>query len=91
MKRTKWMVVVSLLMLAVLVLTACKPVTETTEPAAQVETVEVMVEKPSFSTPHPILSDLKVRQAIHYCTNKMDIAKAVFPLLTDAERAELVM
>jgi len=94
MKSSKLMVAVSLLMLAVLVLTACQPVTETTtetQPEVVTETVEVVVEKPSFSTPHPILSDLKVRQAMHYCTNKLDIAKAVFPLLTDEERAELVM
>ena len=32
----------------------------------------VQVERKPFTTPHPILSDLKVRQAIAYCTNKTE-------------------
>ena len=41
----------------------------------------VQVERKPFTTPHPILGDLKVRQALAYCTNKADLIKAVYPLL----------
>jgi len=51
----------------------------------------VEVERPAFTTPHPILGDLKVRQALATCTNKPDIAKAGYPLLTDEQAQTLVM
>jgi ABC-type transport system substrate-binding protein len=55
------------------------------------QTKVVQVERKPFTTPHPILGDVRVRKAIAYCTNKADIAKAVYPTLTDAERAKLLM
>jgi ABC-type transport system substrate-binding protein len=55
------------------------------------ETQVVEVQKPSFSVPDPITSDLNVRQAMAYCTNKLDLLKAAYPLSTDAQRAALVM
>jgi ABC-type transport system substrate-binding protein len=58
-------------------------------PVVQTQIVEVQAG--SFTTPHPILSDLRVRQAIAYCTNKTDLLSAVYPLLSDEERAGLVM
>ncbi|NTU74800.1 MAG: peptide ABC transporter substrate-binding protein [Anaerolineaceae bacterium] len=94
MKRTKMLLVVGLVLLAILALAACKPVVETvTVEVVKTEVVQetVVVEKPSFSTPNPILSDLKVRQAMAYCTNKLDIAKAVFPLLTEDQQKDLIM
>ena len=94
MKRTKMLLVVGLVLLAILALAACKPVVETvTVEVVKTEIVQetVVVEKPSFSTPNPILSDLKVRQAMAYCTNKLDIAKAVFPLLGEADQKALIM
>ena len=53
--------------------------------------VEVAKEEKSFTTPHPILGDLKVRQAMAYCTNKADLAHAGYPLLTEEEAKGLVM
>jgi len=55
------------------------------------ETSVVEVQKPSFSTPDPITSDLNVRQAMSYCTNKDDLLKGAYPLSTEADRAVLVM
>lgn len=45
----------------------------------------------SFTTPHPILGDVKVRQAIAYCTNRPELIKSVYPYLNEAEQQELVM
>jgi ABC-type transport system substrate-binding protein len=45
----------------------------------------------SFSTPDPITSQLAVRQAMAYCTNKLDLLKAAYPLNSDADNAQLVM
>jgi ABC-type transport system substrate-binding protein len=55
------------------------------------ETSVVEVQKPSFSTPDPITSDLAVRQGMAYCTNKLDLLKAAYPLSTDTDRQALVM
>lgn len=51
----------------------------------------VEVEKKAFTTPDPILGDLRVRQAMAHCTNKADLAKAGYPLLSDEQAAGLVM
>jgi ABC-type transport system substrate-binding protein len=45
----------------------------------------------AFTKPHPILGDIKVRQALAYCTNKSELTASVYPLLSEAERAALVM
>ena len=55
------------------------------------ETQVVEVAKKSFSTPDPITGDLQVRTAMAYCTNKLDLLKAAYPLSTDADRQSLVM
>ncbi len=104
--------VLSLLMIAAFVLSACQPVQTTVEviktvevPVEVVETVEVFtteevtvvetqvveVERGAFTTPHPILSDLKVRQALAYCTNKLELVQSVYPLLAPEEQEALVM
>jgi len=53
--------------------------------------VEVEVEREAFTTPHPILGELKVRQALAYCTNKSDLLASVYPLISEEARAGLVM
>ena len=55
------------------------------------QTKVVEVQKASFTTPDPILSQLPVRQAMAYCTNKLDLLKAAYPLSSDADRQALVM
>jgi ABC-type transport system substrate-binding protein len=59
-----------------------------TQPAV-VETV--VVESGAFTRPNPLTSDERIRKAIAYCTNKIELLTAVYPLLTDEERGELVM
>jgi ABC-type transport system substrate-binding protein len=62
---------------------------ESTKLVEQTKVVEVA--QKSFTTLHPILGDLKVRQAMAYCTNKIELLAAAYPLLSDEERAGLVM
>lgn len=94
----------SLLALVSLVLAACAPQVVTqivevtkevplvqTQVAVQTQVVEVPVEKGAFTTPHPILSDLRVRQALAYCTDRSELLQAVYPLLDEDARAGLFM
>ena len=104
MLRNRLFFVMGLLVIASVILSACggtapvateapaaesteAPVAEATEAPAATEAAE----QTSFTTPHPILGDLKVRQALSYCTNKADLIKSVYPLLTEEEQASLVM
>ncbi|KPL71498.1 hypothetical protein AC812_16290, partial [Bellilinea caldifistulae] len=66
-----------LLIAVSLVISACQPAVETIEVEKEVVKTEVVekvvevekqpTEEQSFSTPHPILSDVRVRQAMAYC------------------------
>jgi len=108
--RKQIMAVLSLLIIAAFVLSACQPVQTTveviktvevpvdrevevikTQEVTVIETQVVEVEREAFTTPHPILGDLKVRQAIAYCTNKIDLVKSVYPLISEEEQLKLVM
>ncbi len=55
--------------------------------------VEKVVEKATedYTTPHPILNDVRVRQAIAYCTNRDELIASVYPFLSDEEKAQLRM
>ena len=89
MLRNRLFFVLGLLVVASMILSACgsaktpeaPPATEA--PAAPVEA--------SFTTSHPVLSDLKVRQALAYCTDKLSLVKAAYPLNSDADNAKLPM
>jgi ABC-type transport system substrate-binding protein len=102
------MAVLSILLVAAFVLSACQPVVQTveviqtqiverevevvtTQEVEVVQTQVVEVEKGAFTTPHPILSDLKVRQAIAHCTNKLELVQSVYPLISPEEQEALVM
>jgi len=96
MSKKRFMAVLGLLAVFSLVLAACG----TPAPAEPVEVVvtqevivtkEVEVERAAFTTPHPILGDLRVRQALDYCTNRLDLLKSVYPLISDEAREGLVM
>jgi hypothetical protein len=56
-------------------------------PARTVEAAGPPVE----AAPHSILSDVQVRRAIAYCTDKDAIVAAVYPTLTPAERQDLIV
>jgi ABC-type transport system substrate-binding protein len=45
----------------------------------------------SFSTPHPVLSDLRVRQAIAHCTDRRELITAVYPFLDEQAQEQLLM
>ncbi len=44
-----------------------------------------------YTTPHPILSDVRVRQAIAYCTNRPELIESVYPYLTPEQQEGLLM
>ncbi len=99
MKRS--FAVLMLLVALTMIISACQPVVQTVEVEKKVVETQVVekiveVEKEaevagSFTTPHPILSDLRVRQAMAYCTNKEEIIQAVYPFLAEEDRSKLVM
>jgi len=70
--------------------TALQTVVET-QISTVVETQVVEVEKASFTTPHPLLGDLRVRQGIAYCTNKAELITSVYPFLSAEESAAIQM
>jgi ABC-type transport system substrate-binding protein len=110
--RKRIMAVLSFVLIAVFVLSACQPTTveviKTVEVPVEVEVVEtvevvttqevtvvetqvVEVEKPSFSTPHPILSDIRMRQAIAYCTNRPELIASVYSWASPEIQESLLM
>ncbi|MEF3273260.1 MAG: peptide ABC transporter substrate-binding protein [Chloroflexus sp.] len=70
-------------------------VVQTAEPVREtvVETVVVTeeVKAEQYTTPHPILSDIRVRQAIAYCTNRPELIASVYPYLTPEQQQNLLM
>jgi ABC-type transport system substrate-binding protein len=100
MYKNRFTLAVGVLVVASIVLAACAPAP--TAPAAEpaepvvvtqevVVTEVVEVEREAFTTPHPILSDLNVRQALSYCTNKADLVKSVYVTLTPEQQEGLIM
>ncbi len=99
MYKKRLVTVLGLLITVSMVLAACAPA-PTAGPAEPVvvtqqvvvtKEVPVEVEREAFTTPHPILSDLRVRQALSYCTNKLDLIKSVYVTLTPEQQEGLVM
>ncbi len=75
-------------------------VKETQPPVVQTEIVRetqpavvetVVVPSGAFTRPNPVTSDERIRKAIAYCTNKLELLASVYPLLSDEQRADLVM
>jgi ABC-type transport system substrate-binding protein len=99
MNKNRLMLVLGLLVTVSMILTACGGAGTPAAPVEVIVTKEVIVtqevqvevEREAFTTPHPILGDLKVREALSYCTNKADLLKSVYPLISDEARAGLVM
>jgi ABC-type transport system substrate-binding protein len=74
---------------AILLLSACGGVTPV--PTIAPTSAPTPTPRPEWTTPHPILSDVRVRRAIAYCTNKDELIESVYPLLTPEERESLVI
>lgn len=67
-------------------------VKETSEPIKETVVVkEEVATDTSFTTPHPILGEVKVRQAIAYCINRPELIKSVYPFLTEEQQQNLLM
>ncbi len=68
-------------------------VVETKEVEKVVEkVVEVTAAAPAeWTTPHPILSDIRVRQAIAHCTDRSALIGSVYGYLPDEQRSKLFM
>ncbi|NNJ12557.1 peptide ABC transporter substrate-binding protein [Chloroflexales bacterium ZM16-3] len=66
------------------------PTADANATAAPEATAEPTVSE-AFSTPHPILGDVKVRQAIAYCSNRPEMIASVYPFLSTEEQASLLM
>jgi ABC-type transport system substrate-binding protein len=104
MHKSKTWVALAAFMIVSMILAACAPQVVTQEVVVtQVVEREVIqtqvvnqtqiveVEKGSFTTPSPKLGDLRVRQAIAYCTNRPELIKSVYPWLPEADQAKLLM
>jgi len=96
MSRNRILLVVGLLVAFSMMLAACGPTTTAVSGSTQVPVTVVVPAtpepaKPSFSTPHPILGDLRVRQALAYCTDKLSLIKAAYPLNPEDQNPKLVM
>ncbi|RMD77359.1 MAG: peptide ABC transporter substrate-binding protein, partial [Chloroflexi bacterium] len=66
-------------------------VVQTAEPVRETVVVTEEVKAEQYTTPHPILSDLRVRQAIAYCTNRPELIQSVYPYLAPEQQQELLM
>ena len=62
--------------------------TQVVEVTSAPEIVEVNT---AFTTPHPILGDVRVRQAIAYCTNRPELIKSVYSWASEEVQANLLM
>ena len=57
----------------------------------EIVTEVVEVEKEAYTTPHPILGDLKVRQALASCINKLELVQSVYQNISPEAQAKLPM
>ncbi len=62
-----------------------------TAEAGEAPAPEAPVTTEAFSTPHPILGDVRVRQAIAYCANRPELIASVYPFLDEEQQAGLTM
>jgi len=88
MSRRKMITIGSFLLIAAFVLAACGPAATpeeivTTVVVTQEVPVEVEVSAEAYTVPHPILGDLRVRQAIAYCTDRPSLIASVYPFVED--------
>lgn len=77
----------------VVVVQTAEPVRETVVVAATADpnapTAPVAAE--AFTTPHPALGTLEVRQGIAHCTNRPELIASVYPWLPEADQQKLLM
>ncbi len=79
--QTKKFFLWTLLVTLALFASACVPAAPGALPAAGGEAPAAEVEE--YTTPHPILSDLRVRQALAYCIDRDALIASVYPYVED--------
>jgi ABC-type transport system substrate-binding protein len=95
LKSKKWALAAGIMVFG-LILSACAPQTviqtQVVEVTREVQVVEtqvvqqtqvVEVEAQPYTKPHPILGDIRVRQAIAYCTNRPELIASVYAFVDD--------
>jgi ABC-type transport system substrate-binding protein len=95
LKSKKWALAAGIMVFG-LILSACAPQTviqtQVVEVTREVQVVEtqvvqqtqvVEVEAHPYTKPHPILGDIRVRQAIAYCTNRPELIASVYAFVDD--------
>ncbi len=86
--KTKRFLVLTILAIVTLVMGACVPAPSTDAPAGEPPATEGSEVAASgavgdFTTPHPSLSDVRVRQAIAHCINRDELIASVYPYVED--------
>lgn len=83
--KTKKFLVLALLTVLTLVVSACAPTAVPgAAPSAGSEAVSSGAEE--FTTPHPILSDVRVRRALAYCIDRDALIASVYPYVENPEK-----
>ena len=87
--KTKKFLVLALLTILALVVSACAAPAAVpgAAPATGGEAASSGAEE--FTTPHPILSDAKVRQALAYCIDRESLIASVYPYVEDGTTLEM--
>ncbi|MEX0787898.1 MAG: ABC transporter substrate-binding protein [Anaerolineales bacterium] len=86
--KNRLMAAFSTLAIAAFLLAACAPGGVTVVETQIVERVvtqevEVVVQAEAYTTPHPILSDIRVRKAIAFCSNRPEMIASVYTFVDD--------
>jgi len=104
--RVKLLSLLALITIFTLVLSACTAPAGSTAPAAEAPAAEAEATEPpaeeaetpaaegsggSFTTPHPILSDIRVRQAIAHCVDRDALIDSVYTYVSDDLKPQLRM
>lgn len=89
--KTKKFLVLALLTILTLVVSACAPAAGVpgAAPAAPAAGEAAASGAEEYTTPHPILSDLKVRTAIANCIDRDALIASVYPYVEDATTLEM--
>lgn len=97
LKSKKWAVLAGIMIFS-MILAACQPqqvevpvtvvVKETqvqtvVETVVQVQDAPTLTPVPSYTTPHPVLGDLRNRQGIAYCSNRPEMINSVYAWAED--------
>lgn len=82
--KTKRFAILTLVAVAALVLSACAapPAAGPAAPSAPSD-APVAAGVEDYTTPHPILSDVRVRRAIAHCINRDELIASVYPYVED--------